>query len=104
MRFYDTVHPQDLYAGRVLPGAHVMLVASAHWDDARGARHRQAAGVLPATRRNPGRVLAPAGAVILGTRRPAAPDTGAAVESVVEAADDRSRRERHGLSVLSATL
>ena len=32
-RFYFTVHPGDLIRGRLIPGCHIMLVASAHWDD-----------------------------------------------------------------------
>jgi hypothetical protein len=35
-RFYFTAHPGDLIAGRILDGAHVMIVASAHWDNGRG--------------------------------------------------------------------
>ena len=38
-RFYFTVHPGDLIRGRLLDGCHIMLVASAHWDDDR-ARFR----------------------------------------------------------------
>lgn len=34
-RFYFTVHPGDLSRKRLPQGCHVMLVASAHWDDAR---------------------------------------------------------------------
>ncbi len=34
-RFYFTVHPGDLSRQRLLPGVHVMLVASAHWDGGR---------------------------------------------------------------------
>jgi len=35
-RFYFTIHPGDMIAGRILDGASVMLVASAHWDEERG--------------------------------------------------------------------
>lgn len=34
-RFYFTVHPGDMARGRLLPGSHIMLVASACWDDQR---------------------------------------------------------------------
>lgn len=33
--FYFTAHPRDLARARLLSGVHVMLVASAHWDDDR---------------------------------------------------------------------
>jgi len=46
-RFYFTVHPGDLIRGRLLNDCHIMLVASAHWDDER-ARFR--------VRRPPGNV------------------------------------------------
>ena len=35
-RFYYTVHPQDLSRRRLSFGCHVMLVAAAYWDNARG--------------------------------------------------------------------
>lgn len=35
-RFYFTAHPGDLFRGRLIEGAYVMVVASAHWDDASG--------------------------------------------------------------------
>lgn len=35
-RFYFTVHPGDMIAGRILDGASIMLVASAHWNVERG--------------------------------------------------------------------
>mgnify|MGYP006302144631 CR=1 FL=1 len=31
-RFYFTVHPGDLIRSRLVEGAHIMVVASAHWD------------------------------------------------------------------------
>lgn len=34
-RFYFTVHPGDLIKSRILDGAHIMLVASAFWDNDR---------------------------------------------------------------------
>jgi hypothetical protein len=34
-RFYFTMHPGDLMRGRIIEGAHIMLVASASWDDER---------------------------------------------------------------------
>jgi hypothetical protein len=35
-RFYWTAHPGDLIRTRLLPGAHVLIVASAFWDADRG--------------------------------------------------------------------
>jgi len=34
-RSYFCYHPGDLYRARINEGSHVMVVASAHWDDAR---------------------------------------------------------------------
>jgi hypothetical protein len=41
--FYLTVHPVDTRGSHLLPGGHVMVVASAHWNDRskRFTIHRQ---------------------------------------------------------------
>lgn len=36
MRFYFTIHPGDMIKGRLLPDAHVMVVASSMWDEEAG--------------------------------------------------------------------
>lgn len=33
--FFFTYHPGDMYRARILPGANIMTVAAAHWDDNR---------------------------------------------------------------------
>jgi hypothetical protein len=34
-RFYFTLHPGDMLRARIIPGSYIMLVAAAHWDNAR---------------------------------------------------------------------